>query len=129
MQAGIHQFLGRLNSLFRKRRKDAELAEELEFHQTLMREKLLRDGMPASEADRKIRQSFGSAARWHERLRELGSFAALRIWRGMSALPHACCANRRSYFDCAADSGSRRRRPHSRFLVDQRLAATTTPGS
>ena len=43
----LNQFLLRVKSLFRRRRADRELAEELEFHQAMLRERLLRQGTPA----------------------------------------------------------------------------------
>ncbi|WP_263352827.1 ABC transporter permease [Acidicapsa acidisoli] len=74
MAPNLHEFLGRLKSLFRKQRLDREMAEELEFHQTLLREKLLRQGVPQSQVDRATRQTFGNPNRWQERLRELWQF-------------------------------------------------------
>jgi len=66
-----------MKSLFRTRRVDREMAEELEFHQTLLREKLLRQGVPQSEVEVATRRTFGNAGRWQERLRELRQFRAL----------------------------------------------------
>ena len=71
MAPGMHAFLLRLKSLFRRRRMNREMAEELAFHQALMQEKLVSQGMPASQAARETRRNFGSQQRWHERLREL----------------------------------------------------------
>jgi len=70
----LHEFLGRLKSLFRKQRMSAEMAEELEFHQALLREKLLRQGVPPSQVKITVRRTFGNPIRWHERLRELWQF-------------------------------------------------------
>ena len=67
----------RFKSLFQKRRLNREMAEELEFHQGLLREKLLRQGVPSSEIERIVRRTFGNPARWHERLRELWQFRTL----------------------------------------------------
>src|SRR5882672_3521613 len=77
MVPDLHAFLLRVKSLFRKRRMDREMAEELEFHQTLLREKLLRQGVPHAEVDAAARRTFGNARRWHERLRELWQFRTL----------------------------------------------------
>ncbi len=74
MALGLHAFLGRVKSLLRGRRMDREMAEELEFHQTLLREKLLREG--SAEADRATRRAFGNPGRWHKRMRE--PMAAIR---------------------------------------------------
>ena len=48
MNPDLNQFFGQLKSLFRKRRLNREMADELEFHQTLLREKLLHQGVPQS---------------------------------------------------------------------------------
>jgi predicted permease len=73
----LHEFVGRVKSLFHKRRMNDEMGEELEFHQALLREKLLRQGVPQAEVDRTLRKTFGNPARWHERLRELWQFRSL----------------------------------------------------
>ena len=70
----LHEFAGRVRSLFHKRRSDREIAEELEFHQTLMREKLMKQGLPQSDAAYEVRRNFGNPARWQERLREVWQF-------------------------------------------------------
>ena len=73
----LNDFLLRLKSVFRKKRMDREMAEELEFHQTLLREKLLHQGIPQPQANAAVRKTFGNPARWHERLRELWQFRSL----------------------------------------------------
>src|SRR5271163_3615282 len=75
--ARSHEFWLRLKALFAKRRMDREMAEELEFHQAMLREKLLRQGVPEMAVDGATRQRFGNPMRWHERLRELWQFRAL----------------------------------------------------
>jgi predicted permease len=77
MTSGLHEFLKRLRALFHKRRMDRELAEELQFHQGLLREKLLRQGVPQLEVDLATRRAFGNASRWQESLRELWQFKTL----------------------------------------------------
>jgi len=77
MVPGLNDFLLRIKSLLRKKRLDREMAEELDFHQTLMREKLLHQGVPRSEANAAVRKTFGNSARWHERLRELWQFRSV----------------------------------------------------
>jgi predicted permease len=77
MVPSMHEFTGRLKSLFRKRRMNDEMAEELEFHQAMLREKLLRQGIPQAQVDIGVRRTFGSPARWQERLRELRQFRVL----------------------------------------------------
>jgi len=73
----LNKFFRRTTSLFHKRSKDREIAEELEFHQHLLREKLGRQGVPQSQVDATIRRTFGNPNRWRERLRELWQFRAL----------------------------------------------------
>lgn len=77
MSPGLHAFLGRVKSLVRWRRVDREMAEELEFHQALLRERLRREGVASAEIDHATRRAFGNASRWHERLREVRQFRAL----------------------------------------------------
>ena len=77
MAPALHEFLSRLKSLFHKRSMDREMLEELDLHQSLMREKLLRQGTPPSQVDATLRKSFGNPSRWHERLRELWQFRGL----------------------------------------------------
>lgn len=77
MAPGLHEFLFRLKALANKRRLDRDLAEELEFHQAMMREKKQREGAAAGQAEAAARVEFGNAARWHERLRELWQFHRL----------------------------------------------------
>ena len=81
MSESLHEFLLRLKTLFRKRRMDREMAAELEFHQAMLREKLLREGVPAPEVDMATRRRFGNAKRWQERLRELWQFRTLESLR------------------------------------------------
>jgi predicted permease len=77
MAEALHEFFLRLKALFRKERMNREMAEELEFHQAMLREKLVRQGVPQAEADMATRRAFGNARRWHERLRELWQFKAM----------------------------------------------------
>ena len=77
MGSSLHAFLLRIKTLFRKRRMDRDMAEELEFHQSMLRDKLAGQGVPTSELNDAARQTFGDAGRWHERLRELWQFRRL----------------------------------------------------
>lgn len=77
MIPGLHQFLERLRALFHQRRMAREMAEELEFHQQLLRERLLRQGLQPPDVDLAARRAFGNASRWQERLRELWQFKTL----------------------------------------------------
>lgn len=71
MNGNTHEFLLRLKGLFRRRRMDREMADELAFHQEMMRAKLERAGATKTEAAMAARRQFGDEDRWHERLREL----------------------------------------------------------
>jgi len=73
----LHQFLLKMWSLFRRRSMRREFAEELEFHQSLLREKLSREGVPEAELDTATSRRFGNGQRWHERLTELWRFQML----------------------------------------------------
>jgi predicted permease len=77
MIPSLNEFAKRLWALFHKRRISREMADELEFHQGLLREKLLRQGVPQGEVDLATRRSFGNASRWQERLSELWQFKTL----------------------------------------------------
>ena len=75
--AGSHEFWLRCKALFRRRGIDREMAEELEFHEAMLREKLIRQGVPEMSVNRTAMRRFGNSSRWHERLRELWQFRAL----------------------------------------------------
>ena len=77
MAENLHEFLLRLKAIFQKRRLDRDMADELAFHQTMIQDKLRRQGMPRAEAEAQTRRAFGNASRWHERLRELWQFSSL----------------------------------------------------
>ena len=70
----MNGMLNRLRSLFRRERMEREMEEELEFHQTMLKSRFLREGMPEDEAARTARRRMGDARRWHERLREVWQF-------------------------------------------------------
>jgi predicted permease len=73
----LNPFLLRIKSLFRRRTMDREIAEELQFHQAMLRERLSRQGVPAGELDTAAKRVFGDGSRWHERLTELWQFHTL----------------------------------------------------
>jgi predicted permease len=77
MAPALHEFLLRLKALFKKRRMGREIAEELEFHRTLLSERLSREGVAQADMDSAMRHTFGNTGRWHERLQELWQFPAL----------------------------------------------------
>ena len=71
MREGWHEFLLRLKGLAGRRRMHREMAEELAFHQEMLRAKLAREGIAEAAMETMVRQRFGNAGRWQERLREL----------------------------------------------------------
>ena len=77
MAQNLHEFLFRLKALFQKRRLDRDMADELAFHQAMLQNKLLLQGVAPEDADAQTCRSFGNASRWHERLRELWQFGSL----------------------------------------------------
>jgi hypothetical protein len=77
MAPNLHEFLSRLKALLHKRRMDRDLANEIAFHQAMLKDKLLRQGVPQSEVDEAARRRFVNESRWHERLRELWQFRRL----------------------------------------------------
>jgi len=77
MTQRAHEFLLRLKALFIKRRLDREMEDELAFHQEMLKDKLVRQGVPLNQADQTARLRFGNSNRWHERLRELWQFHSL----------------------------------------------------
>jgi predicted permease len=64
--AGISE---RLRALFSRRRMDAELAEELDFHLEMETRKNIQAGMDPKEARRKARLAFGGVDRFEEETR------------------------------------------------------------
>ncbi len=66
-----------MKSVFRKKQMDHEMSDELEFHQSMLRDRLLREGVPQPEVDAATRRAFGNAGRWQERLSELWQFRRL----------------------------------------------------
>jgi predicted permease len=77
MTPTLHAFRLRMTALFRRRQMERDMADELEFHRSMLREKWIRNGMSQGEAEKAARRSFGNIALWHERLRELWQFHAL----------------------------------------------------
>jgi hypothetical protein len=80
MAPALYEFLFRLKVLFQKRRMDREMAEELEFHRALLRERLLLEGVAQADVDAATRRTFGNTGRRHEHLQELWQFPAWSIF-------------------------------------------------
>jgi len=66
----MHTFLSRLFSLFRKRRLNAELDDELRSHLQLLTEENIRRGMNSREAREAARREFGGVEQTKEAYRE-----------------------------------------------------------
>jgi predicted permease len=79
MAPGLHEFLLRLKALFLKRRLERDMADELAFHQAMLREKLVHEGVASVDLDLMTQRRFGRSAKWNERLRELWQFRSLEI--------------------------------------------------
>ena len=63
MVESLHEFMLRLKALFRKRRMEREMADELAFHQDMLHDKYLRQGVAMADVDAETRRRFGSASR------------------------------------------------------------------
>ncbi len=130
MGSSLHTFLLRVKMLFRKRRMDREMAEELEFHQAMLRDKLAGQGVSKSELNKATRQTFGDAGRWHERLRELWQFRGLEnLLRDISFLRKAVEKVARIHYRRPAHADHRSRRQYSYLFAHQWIAATPIAGS
>ena len=81
MAQNLHEFLLRMKALFQKSRLDRDMADELAFHQAMLQNKLLQQGVAPKDADAQTRRAFGNTSRWHERLRELWQFGSLENLR------------------------------------------------
>ena len=117
MAQNLHEFWLRVKTLFRKRRMDREMADELAFHQAMLKDKLMRQGVAREDADAAARRSFGNASRWHERLRELWQFrGAGEFWPRSEIFGARAAQVAGVYGDCAADTGAGRGREHDGFF-------------
>jgi predicted permease len=67
----LHSFLLRLRALLTRSRHRQQLADELAFHQAMLEDRFVSEGLPPEEAARAARRRFGSAPRRLERLAEL----------------------------------------------------------
>src|SRR5579863_7876636 len=72
----LHPFFLRIKALFHRSAAEQEFAEELEFHQALLRARLSRQGLSSAELEMATKRTFGNQSRWHERLTELWQFPA-----------------------------------------------------
>jgi predicted permease len=73
----MNELLRRVVCVFRRRRLDEELAEEIHLHLALRRRELEARGMDPGAADREARRLFGNVTGVREETREMRSFPAL----------------------------------------------------
>jgi predicted permease len=77
MALHLDGFLLRVKALFFRRRLNRDMADELAFHQAMLKERLSRQGTPQDLLETATRRQFGNSSRWHERLREVWQFRSL----------------------------------------------------
>ncbi len=78
----IHGPWLRIKALFRRRRLDRDLDDEIQFHLAMREQKLGESGVSAEEAPRVARRQFGNATRAKESSRELWTFPlAETLWQ------------------------------------------------
>jgi hypothetical protein len=70
MFARLHEWVSRVVALFRTRRLDAELDQELNLHLGMLEEENTRRGMPPQEARRVAHLTLGNAAQLREAHRD-----------------------------------------------------------
>jgi predicted permease len=73
MWQSIREFVLQTVGIFRARRREREIAEELEFHLALKEASRREDGCAPLEAAYQARRDFGGLERWKERCREVST--------------------------------------------------------
>ncbi len=73
MWQSIREFILRAAGIFRKRRREREIAEELEFHLALKEASCRQNGVAPSDAIYQARRNFGGFERWKERCRDVST--------------------------------------------------------
>ena len=76
----IRRLFGRIISLFRSDRAEAELAREIEAHLRLLEDKYIAQGMSAAEARYAARRAFGGVEQAKERQRDARTFRWIAGW-------------------------------------------------
>ncbi|MBV8810875.1 MAG: ABC transporter permease, partial [Acidobacteriaceae bacterium] len=77
MWQSMREFILRAAGVFRKRRRERELAEELEFHLALKETSCRQNGLPPSDASYQARRNFGGLERWKEWCRDVSTIPVL----------------------------------------------------
>jgi predicted permease len=81
MWQSLREFFLRAVAIFRTRRLDRELAEELDFHLALKEAKYRDKGLGAPDAVYATRRDFGGVERWKERCRDVSRISILEDLR------------------------------------------------
>jgi predicted permease len=71
MWQGIREFILRAAGIFRKRRREREIEEELDFHLALKEARCRQNGLTPSDAIYQARRNFGGLEHWKERCRDV----------------------------------------------------------
>jgi predicted permease len=74
MSSKLRSYRLRLSALLHWRRQQREYAEELAFHQHMLRRRLEQEGTPEPELDSATQRAFGNSSRLRERLTEIRQF-------------------------------------------------------
>ena len=78
----MQRLLARLRYLIRRRQLDADLAEEMESHRSMVQERLQQAGVSADEARRESRRTLGNVTLAREDAREMWMWPSLeRFWQ------------------------------------------------
>ena len=77
MWQGIREFILRAAGLFTSRRREREIAEELEFHLALKEAGYRQNGVAPSDAVYQARRHFGGVERWKERCRDVATVGGI----------------------------------------------------
>lgn len=73
MWQSIREFILRASGMFRKRRREREIADELDFHLALKEASCRQSGVAPSAAIYQARRNFGGLERWKERCRDVST--------------------------------------------------------
>ena len=72
-RASVREWFYRAAGLFRRRQREQELADELEFHLALKKQSYAAHGETHANADRRAYKDFGGLDRWKECCRDIGT--------------------------------------------------------
>ena len=122
----LHSLLLRLRALLTRSRHRQQLADELAFHQAMLEERFVNEGLPPEEAAPAARRRFGSAPRRQERVAELWQWT----WLENLARDVSYAARLARIYGCRGDyAGTRHWREYGYFLGLRRLPAAAAAGA